>query len=110
MTEEVLNKANDLTNRLKKLDVSIYNVEHEISLKKRFDKDIIDGHRAPSFRKWLDKFGSVFLGKNEKPSIRGHVEMHYPVEIELEDEEFFNILIEYLKQKRNKVKAELDAL
>ena len=110
MTDEVLNKANDLADKIKKLDDSIYNVEHEISIKKRFDKDIIDGRKPSFYYKWLDKFGSVFLEKNDKPTIRGHIEMHYPVEIELEDEEFFNILIEYMKQKRNKLKAELDAL
>ena len=110
MTEEVLNKANDLTIRIKKLDDSIYRVGKEIKTKKRFDKDIKDGHRASCYYKWLNKFGSLFIKKNEKPSIRGHVELHYPVEIELEDEEFFNILIEYMEQKRSKLKAELDAL
>ena len=110
MTEEVLNKANDLTIKLKKLDDSIYKVEQEVKTKKRFNADIINGRRSTSFRKWLDKFGSVFLNKDGKPSIRAHAELHYPVEIELEDEEFFNILIEYMKQKRNRMKAELEAL
>lgn len=61
MTDEVLNKANDLADKIKKLDDSIYKVEQEIRTKKRFDTDIIDGRKPSFYYKWLDKFGSVFL-------------------------------------------------
>ena len=110
MTNELLNKANDLTIRIKKLDDSIERVEYEIWTKKRFDEAIFEGVKPEFFKSFLKSFASVFFDRDKKPSIRGNVELHYPVEIELEDEEFCNLLLDYLKNKKSKLQAELDEL
>jgi hypothetical protein len=110
MTNELLNKANDLSDRIKKLEDSICKVEYEIRYKKRFDEDIIKGYKPCNFKSYLKSFASVVFRKDKKPSIRGYVECHYPVEIELEDEEFCTLLLEYLNNKKSKLREELDKL
>lgn len=110
MTDELLNKANEIAGKIKKIDVSIERVEDEIRYKKRFDEDIIQGKKPIFFKSYLKSFASVFFDKDKKPSIRGHVECHYPVEIELDDEEFCTLLLEYLNNKKSKLREELDKL
>lgn len=110
MTDELLNEANEIADKIKKIDDSIIKVEDEIRYKKRFDEDIIKGYKPCYFKSYLKSFASVLFRKDKKPSIRGYVECHYPVEIELEDEEFCTLLLEYLNNKKRKLREELDKL
>lgn len=110
MTDELLNKANEIADKIKKIDVNIERVEEQIYLKKCFNEDIIKGNKHHFFKSYLKSFGKVFFCKDKKTLIRSEVECNYPVEIDIEDEEFFTMLLEYLNNKKNKLREELDKL
>lgn len=110
MTNELLKKANDIANRIEKINISIDRVENVIRNKKWFDEAITQGKKPSFYKSFLNSFASIFFYKDKKPSIRENVELHYPVEIDLEDEEFCTVLLEYLNNKKSKLQAELDKL
>lgn len=107
MTVETLNKANELSNRIKDLEESLGSLECRLHIRKRD----IDNYNTNKTRwiiipKWFSK-GTV--KENNKVNLNIPIECREPLEFEI-DEECVEFIIKHEREKIAKLKEELEKL
>lgn len=107
MTIETLNKANEISNRIKYLEKSLGLLECRVHIRKRDFEDCNRRQRGLILMpKW---FGKGVINKNNKSNLNIPVECMEPLEFEI-DEECVEFIIKHEREKIAKLRKELEEL
>lgn len=107
MTKETLDRANELSNRIKDLEESLGSLECRVHIRK---KNIEDYEQKRTqwipIPKW---FGKGTIKDNNKINLDIPIECRTHLEFEI-DEECVNFIIKHEREKINNLKKELEEL
>jgi hypothetical protein len=107
MTKETLDRANEITNKIKELEKNLSALKYKVSERKK-DIEIHKGN----VRKWIPCskwFCKGTVEQDGKVKLDAPRERHYPLDFEL-DEECVEFIIKHEEEKIAKLKKELEEL
>lgn len=107
MTIETLNRANEISNRIKDLEESLGTLECRVHIRKRDIKDYKEGNT-----RWIpipNWFGKGTVKENNKINLNIPIECRTALEFEI-DEECVDFIIKHEREKITKLRKELEEL
>lgn len=104
MDGRTFRRADELYTKINNLKMTIEQIEKAVEIKKEKDKD---SNAFNEFTKYfIDKFCTVWTGDKGKPYIKMSYEDARPISVELETDEFVNLLLEHLHKNLKELEEE----
>ena len=110
MKKEDYEKAALLSSKIKIIEDNILAIENAARAKNRFDEDVTSGYKPSFYKKWLGKFCRFQVGEKEQPQIMMNYEYAFPITIEMDNDDFVRLLLDYLNKERKKLESEFDSI
>ena len=103
MDGRTFRRADELYTKINNLKITIQQIEEAVEIKKEKDKDTSFNEFTKYF---IDKFCTVWTGNKGKPYIKMSYQGAQPISVELETEEFVNLLLEHLNKNLKELEEE----
>ena len=103
MDGRTFRRADELYTKINNLKMTIEQIEKAVEIKKEKDKPSNFNEFSKYF---IDKFCTVWTGDKGKPYIKMSYEDARPISVELETEDFVNLLLEHLHKNLKELEEE----
>lgn len=104
MDGRTFRRADELYTKISNLKFTIEQIEKAVKIKKEKDKDSSAFNEFTKY--FIDKFCTVWTGDKGKPYIKMSYQGAQPISVELETEEFVNLLLEHLNKNLKELEEE----
>ena len=104
MDGRTFRRAYELYTKISNLKMTIEQIEKAVKIKKEKDNDTSSFNEFTKY--FIDKFCTVWTGNKGKPYIKMSYQDAQPISVELETEEFVNLLLEHLNKNLKELEEE----